>query len=171
MGTRSASLQVVVSGAVVAGAAVSGAVVAFDPHADKIITATINKHINFHKLLFIGYSPPCMQKELIVWAKCMSKWTVRVVNYLLCLWPASNRLIFTNWTLYNSLRPDRCFFYTAPRFSKLTFRLRVFPKAPPPFLSQQAFLAWSCDEMDLLSSLLPSYLTAVARDSKQVLIP
>src|SRR4030043_570934 len=64
MGTRSASLHVVVSGAVVAGAAVSGAVVAFDPHADINIAATINKHINFHKLLFIGYSPPCMQNRV-----------------------------------------------------------------------------------------------------------
>jgi len=71
MGTRSASLQVVVAGAEVAAAAGAevagtdvGAVVAVDAHADSIIVATINKHINFQKLPFIVFSPPCMQNNV-----------------------------------------------------------------------------------------------------------
>jgi hypothetical protein len=65
MGTRSASLQAVATGSVVvAGAAVSGAVVvvALVPQAASTIAPTINKHKIFHKLPFIGYSPPCKQK-------------------------------------------------------------------------------------------------------------
>jgi hypothetical protein len=59
MGTRSASLQVAATGSVVvAGAAVSGAVVAFVPQAANTMAPTINKHKIFHKLPFIGYSPP-----------------------------------------------------------------------------------------------------------------
>jgi hypothetical protein len=71
MGTRSASLQVVVPGAVVAGAEVAGAVVAFVPQADKNIAPTIKTHTNFHKMPFIGFSPPCTQIEFRVRAMYM----------------------------------------------------------------------------------------------------
>jgi len=84
-----------------------------------------------------------------------------VVNQWHCLWPASNRLIFTNRTLYNSLKPNRCFFLTASRFTKVTFRLHVFAKAPPPFLSSQATLHDFVMRQLLLSILFPGCLTQV----------
>ena len=101
-----------------------------------------------------------------------------MVNHWLCLWPASNFLIFANWTLYSSSRLNCCFFLTASRFTKVTFRLSVFPKTPPPFLSSQATLHDFVVRQVLLSILLLSFLTQVhvignksqPRNSTQVVI-
>jgi hypothetical protein len=154
MGTRSASLQVVVSGAVVAGATVSGAVVAFDPHADKTITATINKHITFHKLPFIGFSPPCTQNNV----ESLSQMYVLMnrpsgKSLALSLASVQPHIIYQLDSV-QFLEAKLLFLPYASRFTKVTIHLHVFPKAPPPFLSQQAILARSCDETGLAIELI-----------------
>jgi phosphoribulokinase len=87
IGTRSASLQVVPAGAVVASAAVvgatAGAVVAVEAHAEINIAATIKTHINFQKLPFIGYSPPCKKKLVDSLSRKFPELTVREVNHWL----------------------------------------------------------------------------------------